>query len=314
MDTQIVCNKIDEHERASQARYESLSSKLDSPSIAHETKGTTKMTEKIENIIGTPSGHMYGDGLGLGGLGGGGIIGGLILGSLLGNRNGLFGNNGVGGDAAVGLQNTSNTNAVLGAISDVKAAVPLTACQTQSTVEAAAKDITGQTLQQTIALNNAINQSQLAAAQGFASTGDKIDQLASATAVAFGLVNTNIERTGWQIAQTVINDGEKTRALITANQIAELNRIAQERQDEIIELRNNAARQNDRHGIEITMNNNQNQNQLQFQAQAQVLNQLTHALLEVGQIARATNQSLIIGNSGPVASGPQTANPVNVRT
>lgn len=62
------------------------------------------------------------------------------------------------------------------------------------------------------------------------------------------------------------------------------------------------------------MNNTQNQNQLQFQAQAQALSQVAAALVEVNQLARATNQNLIIGNTGAVGTGPQTANPVNVRT
>lgn len=74
-------------------------------------------------------------------------------------------------------------------------------------------------------------------------------------------------------------------------------------------------------GTEVTVTQTVNQNQLQLQAQQQQQQQQQAILLNqlctlVGglQNAVATNSNLIVGNTGAVATGPQTANPVNVRT
>ena len=248
-----------------------------------------------------------------GGLGGANGIWPIALLALLGrNGGGLFG----GGDnagAAASVESAVNTNAILSNLADLKAAVPLAEAQGQLALAGAQSDITQQTQASTLALTNQLTQAMLATQAGFANTGDKVDTLAASTAVGFGAVNSNVDRNAFNLSQIIKDDGEKTRSLITANQIAELNRIAQERQDEIIELRNEQRRASDRHGIEIAINNNQNQNQLQFQQQAQVLQTLAGALADVSQVARATNQSLIIGNTGMVRAGDQTANPTNVR-
>jgi Predicted TIM-barrel enzyme len=260
------------------------------------------------------------DGFGMGG----GLLGGLVLGSVLNRGFGNFGGGygygngmpcgGYGGiDGLNNLQGAIDTNAILSNLADIKAAVPLAEGQMQLALAGAQSDITQQNQAQTLALTNQLFTGQLANVQGFANTKDAVDSLSTQVAIGQGVTNTNIERLGWQLATTVKDDGEKTRALITSNQIAELNRIAAERQDEIIELRNEGRRRDDRHGIEINMINNQNQNQLQFQQQQQLIGQLAHCVSDVSQIARATNQSLIIGNTGAVASGPQTANPTNVR-
>src|SRR5574343_152134 len=106
---QEVLEKLDWHEKASQARYESLS---------HKLKGHNM--DKVENIFKTPIGGMMGDGI-FGGMGGGGLLGGLILGSLI-NRGGLWGG-GVDNNANH-LQASIDTNAILSGLSPVEASVP----------------------------------------------------------------------------------------------------------------------------------------------------------------------------------------------
>lgn len=254
----------------------------------------SKMAEPV-NIFQNPmtGGGMDGAGLGLGG----GLIGGVLLGALLGNRNGgIFGggtNDGVSG--LNNLQGAIDTNAILSNLGDIKAAVPLSEAQVQLALAGVQDTITTQTLEQTIALTQGQSAIQLAQANTLFQLSNQISA---------GNVN---------LANQVRDEGEKTRGLITANQIAELNRIASERQDEIIELRSERRRDEDRRSIEINMINNQNQNQLQFQAQAQAINTMCGALAEVGQLARATNQTIQVGNTGLTTGGAQTANPTNVK-
>ena len=278
----------------------------------HHYEKENTMNEPV-NVFTSPAIGMAGlpaaghDGFGLGG----GLIGGLLLGSLL--RNGGLG----GGDAGVSglnnLQGAIDTNAILSNLGDIKASVPLAEAQVQLALAGAQSDITGQQLQQTIALQNQGFNAQLATLSGFANTGDKIDALSAANAIGFGNVNTAIAQNGWAVTTAINNDGEKTRALISSIDRENLNRLITTQANEIVELRSERRRDEDRHGIEITMTNNQNQNQLQFQQQAQLMGQLVNGLVEVGQIARATNSNVIVGNSGATATGAQTASPTNVR-
>lgn len=250
------------------------------------------MATFVEEIVGSGRGAMGGDGLG-----GGGVLTGLILGALLGNRGGLFGGNGNESTSAA-----TELTAVLSKLGDIQAAVPLSEAQVQLALAGVQNDINTQTQMQTINLNQIIN-----------SLGQSLAAVNAGLARDIASVDTNVDRQSTSIQMAVKEDGEKTRALITDNQIAELNQRLTVAQQEALELRNERSRDRDRHGIEITMTNNQNQNQLQFQAQQQVLANLASAVLDIGQVARATNQSLIIGNTGAVTSGPQTANPTNVR-
>lgn len=236
------------------------------------------MATFTEDIVGGRGYGFGGDGFG----GGLGLI--AILALLARNNGGLFGGNGEGVSGLNNLQGAIDTNAILGKLGTIEGLIPLTEAQVQLALAG---------------VQNSLQQS--------------ISAVQLETANGFGTTNANIERTGWQISQTVKDDGDKTRALITANQIADLNRQLGVAQLEAVELRSDSRAERDRHGIEITMNNNQNQNQLQFQAQAQVLQGLTNALFEVGQIARATNSNVIVGNAGATTTGAMTANPTNVR-
>lgn len=287
-----------------------------------KTYGEAEMAQvlDVQDLGGGNMGGAIGGGLGAG------VVGGLLAGALFGNGgfNNRHGYNNDCGDrqyvtadqlqTAVGTITDSQQNtAVLQGLGDIKAAVPLAEAQVQLALAGSTGEIRthlGQVENGVLIGQAAINKniSEAIAASLASQNNINLNVLQSSTA---NLIATKDSQ--YALATAIKEDGEKTRALITTNQIAELNRLAAERQDEIIELRNAQARDRDRHGIEINMINNQNQNQLQFQAQAQVLSTLTGVLAEVGQLARATNQNLIIGNTGAVATGQQTANPVNVR-
>jgi hypothetical protein len=79
-------------------------------------------------------------------------------------------------------------------------------------------------------------------------------------------------------------------------------------------------RQNDAISSRIEINNSavaaqtQGQQQAQFQQLFATVNALVPAVQGILQVAHATNQNVIAGNSGPVLTGPQTANPTNVNT
>lgn len=272
-------------------------------------------------------GYAGGYGGGHGGLGGDGILTGLLLGSLVGN--GGFGGRGRdhGGDYTNNNANVSspqvvpfpyptpnyattddlnalqasvNTGNILTGISDIKAAVPLAEAQVQLALAGSVASLTANSNASTALLNNGIT-------NGFTSVLLNAATNSNAIQRDIAAVDTNVDRTGTLLLAAINTDGERTRALITANTIAELNRIAAERQDEIIELRYNSRADRDRHGTEITLIQNQNQNQLQFQAQAQALNTLHHGIIDAVQSIKATNSAINIG-------GTQLASPTNTNS
>lgn len=248
-----------------------------------------------------------GGGAEAGALGGGlGLVGGVLLGSLLNRNGGLFGGEGAGA-GAVGLQNAIDTSTITEMVGDVKASVPLAEAQVQLALAGAVGEIRthlGQVENGVLVGQGAINKNISEAIASSLASQNAINVNVLQTSTANLMATKDAQ---YATLAAITADGEKTRALITENTIAQLNRLAAERQDEIIELRNAASRDRDRHGIEINMINNQNQNQLQFQAQAQVLQTLSGGLVDALQSIRATNQAINIG-------GTQLASPTNTNT
>lgn len=240
------------------------------------------------------------DGMGLGG----GLLGGVLLGALMGRNNGFFGGNGGDGfnGSANSLQSSIDTNTILQSLGDLKAAVPLAEAQVQLALAGQSASITGE-----------INSANVANLQGQAALNASM--LAQTMNIGSQIqdVGNQADRNLYQLSVAIANDGAQTRALIQSIDKQNDSRLITAQANEIIELRSERHRSDDRHGIEINMINNQNQNQLQFQQQAQVLNTLANALVEVGQLARATNSNVIVGNTGATQTGTQTANPTNVR-
>lgn len=252
------------------------------------------------------------DGLGMGG-------GGLLALALLAGRGGLgFGNEGFRreGDCVTqaslsaqlaGVTDSIQNTSVMQTLGAIQGSVPLAEGQTQLAIQGATSDITSQTQNQTLNLQNLLFNGQLANLSGFANTKDAVDSLSTQTAVGFGATNASIERLGWQLSQRISDDGAQTRSLITNNRIAELEQQLTVAQLNEREERANNARITDRNNIEISMNSIQNQNQMQNQQQQQQIASLTNCIAALGQNIQAQNQAINIG-------GFQSASPTNSNT
>jgi len=255
----------------------------------------TEVKDKKMAEIMTPGGIMMGGGDGGLGFGsGGGLIGGLILGSLLRNGNGgLFGNDGAGAVGGAVLRNPPEQNqanmdlmAGIGGISkDVAVA------------QAAAENSNSM---QTNMLSNQL--SMVAQATVAQLTGVK--EAVNTTAAQ---INQNIMENRYELSKDISNDGEKTRALITAQYEATLNRQLGEANAALIELRSQAALSNATRGVEVTTTNNINQMQQQQQQQAQ-FGQLANLIWGLSQNIRSNNEAINVG------SGTLTASPTNTNT
>ena len=236
----------------------------------------------------SPSGMMMagGDGLGFGS--GGGLIGGLILGSLLRQgRGGLFGGE---GDVAVapGAQATANMQ-LMQSIGQVDKAVAVgTAAMEASQAN------------QSIGLTNQFNAQTGSLATRVEGVKDTVNSNAVALMQQLNSINTNMLAGFNQTQQVVQNDGDKTRALITAQYEATLNRQLNEANNAIIELRSREHVGNATRGVEVTTTNNINQMQQQAQQQAQY-GQLYSAIWGLGQSIRDNNSAINVG------SGTQTS-------
>lgn len=246
------------------------------------------MATLTEDMIG-------GRGLGFGGdAGGGGILTGLILGALLG-RGGL---GGLGGASAVDSNIVTTTDLVQQTLGDIKASIPFNEAQVQLALQAVQASLTSQ--------NNA-NTQYLAQGQ----TAIQLAQQAISASLArdIGAVDTNVDRQATAIQIAISSDGDKTRSLITNNRIADL-----EQQLTVAQLRESEQRSINReqvnsHNTTVTVNQAQQQQQLQNQEIRFTLANLVNGF---GQLARATNSNVIVGNTGASTTGAMTANPTNV--
>ena len=249
--------------------------------------------------------------------GGGGYAEGGLLGTLL--LLGLLGGNGINGrkecvdQAALNsLLGSLNNNSVLSALGDIKSAIPLATCETNLAMAAQTDQLTRNITNGQTAILQGQAALQLAEATSTAAIQANICNTSQNLLAGQSAINTNIDRTGMTIVNAIRDDGNATRALITENVIQALRDDKVILSNELAEIRSERNRDRDRHGIEISTIVNQNQNQMQFQEQRQALNALSNHLFGIsGQIARATNSNVIVGNTGATTTGTQTANPTN---
>jgi hypothetical protein len=245
----------------------------------------------------SPGAMMMGGGDGgLGFGGGGGLIGGLILGSLLRQgRGGLFGGEDGSAVVAPGAQATANMQ-LMQSIGQVDKAVAVgTAAMEASQAN------------QSIGLTNQFN----SVAGSLATRVDGVKEAVSANAVTLmqqlNTVNTNL-LTGFNQTQSFINnDGDKTRALITQQYEATLNRQLTDANAAVIALQNRFENAERARGIEVNTTTTVNQMQQQTQQQAQY-GQLANMIYGLHQSIRSTNEAINVG------SGTLTANPANTNT
>jgi len=246
-----------------------------------------------------PSGMMMaGGGDGLFGSGGGGLIGGLILGSLLRNNGNLFGGDGAAAGAVLRNppeQNQANMDLMAG-IGQVDKAVAVSTAAMEASQAAQSLGIQNQlsqvaqaTVAQITGVKEAVNAGTMVLAQ----------QLA-------GLSQTTMENR-YELSKDISNDGEKTRALITAQYEAALNRQLSDANAQIIALQTRFEGAERTRGVEVTTTNNINQMQQQQQQQAQY-GQLANLIWALGQQIRSSNEAINVG------SGTLTANPTNTNT
>ena len=273
--------------------------------------------------MGNNSGGAMGAGLGAGVLGG--VLGGALLGN---NKGGLFGNN--GGDPVIGpnlvthdslatqlgtVTETLNNTTILQTLGDIKASIPYNEAQVQLALSQTQASLTSQINQAYINTNSELG--QISRDITNAASNILAGQVSTREAVnANGAANlTATLNSKFELASTVRDDGDKTRALIESINSANLSRQLSVAESALLEQR--AIGRSRDVEVNVTQNvaQNQAQAQQQFQQQQQFLttNNLLQAILSQAQIAQATNQSLVIGNTGYASAGAQTANPVNVR-
>jgi hypothetical protein len=251
-----------------------------------------------------PTGMMMsgGDG-GLGFGSGGGLIGGLILGTLLNRGNGgLFGGNGTDGAGALGAtlrnppeQNQANMD-LMQAVGAVDKAVAVSTAAMEASQNA-----------QTIGITNQFNSTTGSLVNRIDGVKDAVNGNSVALMQQLNAVNTQVLQTANDTQTAVYNDGDKTRALITAQYEASLNRQLSDANAAVIALQNRFENAERSRGIEVTTTNNINQMQQQTQQQTQY-SQLYHAIYGLAQGINATNQAINVG------TGTQTANPLNNNT
>ena len=296
----------------------------------HKSKKEDKMNEPI-NLFTNPSGAGMGGAIG-GGLGAG-LLGGVLGGALLGgNGNGLFGNRGAGAVEGFvtptqlqtglnGVTETLQNGTILQTLGDIKASVPLAEAQVQLALAGVQNDITTQInggnvalMQGQFAINKNVsdNTAQIiateVATQNVVQNGIAAVNLGIANLATSGLQNT------FALSQTIRDDGDRTRALISAQNDAMLNRQLAVAESALLEQR--AINRGTVSEVNVTQTVNQNQLQAQSQLQTQQQNLVLNNIwsrLEGMQSAIATNSNLIIGNSGASTTGAQTSAPVNVR-
>ena len=230
--------------------------------------------------------------------GGGGLIGGLILGSLLRNNGNLFGADGGAAGAALRSppEQVQANMSLMQAIGAVDKAVSNSTASMEASQATQTLGITTQLSSVASSLSNNVN-----------GLKDVINANTVSLMQGQNATNQNIMENRYQLAQDINNDGDKTRALITAQYEAMLNRQITDANAEIIALRNRFDVAERTRGVEVTTTNNINQMQQQTQQQQQY-SHLYNALWGLAQNIQNTNSAINVG------SGTQTANPANTNT
>lgn len=239
-----------------------------------------------------------GDFLG-GGLGGGGLIGGLILGSLLRNNGNLFGGDGNAAAAAALRSPPEQVQAnmsLMNAIGAVDKSVAVATTQMEASQATQTLGITSQ-------LNNVAG-SLAARTDG---VKDTVNAMAMVIAQQLNGVQQQVMENRYALGQDIQNDGDKTRALLSQQYEASLNRQITDSNARVVALETRRDFDDRSRGIEISTTNNINQMQQQSQQQQQY-SHLYNALWSLAQNIQSANSAINVG------SGAQTASPLNTNT
>lgn len=231
-----------------------------------------------------------GGGMGIfGGGSGGGVAMGVLLAALLGRR-------GLGGDGGDCDKRGDVFDAtILSKLGNIEGAVPLSTAAIQAAICAAEGNFTGEIGRLALGTQSAIS-------------GVK-DAVQNGTA----FLATEILKSGCDVKSTVMNDGEKTRALLTSRfQLEDATKI-NELNAAVIELRSERRSADHARAVEVNVAQTVNQNQQQLQAQAQVqlfadLAAQVRNLANDIQVVRATQSNI---NFGVQAGTSQASNATN---
>lgn len=247
----------------------------------------------MDSSLSTGGGDILG-----GGFGGGGLIGGLILGSLLRNNGNLFG--GEGGVAGAALRSPPEQVAanmsLMQSIGQVDKAVAVSTAAMEASQAAQSAGIVSQ-------LNNVAG----SLANRTDGVKDTVNSMAMVLAQQLNGVQQQVMENRYLLGQDVQNDGDKTRALITAQYEASLNRQITDANARVVALETRRELDDRSRGIEVTTTNNLNQMQQQSQQQAQY-GQLANMIWGLSQSIRNDNSAINVG------SGTQTSTPTNTNT
>jgi len=244
----------------------------------------------------TPTGMMAMGGDGLFG-GGGGLIGGLILGSLLRNNGNLFGGNGDGG--AVLRSPPEQVQANMSLMQSIGAVDKAVAVSTAA-MEASQAN-------QTIGFTSQLNAQTGSLATRIDGTKEAVNAGTMVLAQQLNGVQQQVMQNRYELSKDISDDGDKTRALITAQYEAALNRQLSDANAAIVALQAKLDTTAASRGVEVTTTNNINQMQQQQQQQAQY-GQLANLIWGLAQQIRSNNEAINVG------SGTLTANPTNTNT
>lgn len=251
--------------------------------------GSRNQADMTPALIAALSGHdrhRGDDGFGFGG--GGGILGLLAILGLLRGRGGLGGGD---CDDNGAVERPVFNAAVLSKLGNIEGVIPTTALQTQN------------------ALQGALAQLALGISNGFAQTGDRIQNATYLLSKELCDVNQNVSSQGCQTREVVLQTKAEVLTELKNNRISEL-------EDQVRTLKSHDHVRESEVRINNTLTNTSVQQQQQSQLQAQfdhLFRRLGNIEFEQNQIARSTNANLIVGNAGATTTGAQTSTPTNVR-
>ncbi len=281
-----VMQEVKSLEESAKTYYKKLANKI-------TEMGEPKMAE-ILNPSGMIMSGQGNDGL----LGGGGLIGGLILGSLLRNNGNLLG--GDGGAAGAVLRSPPEQ---VQANMDLMQAVG--AVDKSVAVSTAAMEASQAT--QTLGITSQLNSITQALASRVDGVKDVVNAGTMVLAQQLNGVQQQVMQNRYELSKDIGTDGDKTRALITAQYEATLNRQLSDANAAVIALQTKLDTGAVARGVEVTTTNNINQMQQQQQTQQQ-WGQLYNAIWGLAQNIRSNNEAINVG------SGTLTASPTNTNT
>ncbi len=315
-----------EYEESIQAHYGNVNREP----VTNKSKGVKIMAEEtIKNVFATTP--AMGGGYGGGGDGMGGLLALALLGGGLGGRRedncvaattalnvaGFDGINhnintsmlGLTGQLTQGFTNQNGLD-VMAKLGTIEGAIPLAEAQVQLAIAGSTASINqniANGLTAAIVGQTGINKniSDAIAASLASQSAIKETVLASAAANLTATLNAKFE-----LAATVRDDGDKTRALIVAQNDATLNRELAVAQSALLESRAIGRAREVEVNVTQTVNQNQAQAQAQFQQQQQfqVLANLSATVANLANDIQVVRQGQTIFNSGTMAaSGTQAA-------